>query len=146
MTSAITSLASTQNQYGSFFRVLIFSFCPGWIEFLKSSRLYLKQCPSHPRTLWFRPVPRWDDPVSDSWVDLSYGKFWSMHPTAGVTGKRGIWRTKLPNAESAVGAESQKVRRNARTCPVDAVLGGGLRLLCLFIWQIPTRNDLAADS
>jgi hypothetical protein len=39
-----------------------------------------------------------------------------------VTGKRGMWREKLPDAESAVGAESPKVWANARTCPVHAVL------------------------
>lgn len=43
--------------------------------------------------------------------------------TASVTGKCGIWREKLPDAESAVGAESPKVWANARTCPVHAVLG-----------------------
>ncbi len=34
-----------------------------------------------------------------------------------------MWRTKPPDAESAVGAAIPKVRRNARTCPVHAVLG-----------------------
>ena len=43
--------------------------------------------------------------------------------TAGVTGKRGNWREKLPDAESAVGARIPKVWANARTCPVHAVLG-----------------------
>jgi hypothetical protein len=42
--------------------------------------------------------------------------------TAGVTGKRGNWREKPPDAESAVGAESPQVWANARTCPVHAVL------------------------
>ena len=44
-------------------------------------------------------------------------------PTAGVTGKGGIWRTEPPDAESAVGARIPKVWANARTCPVHAVLG-----------------------
>jgi len=35
--------------------------------------------------------------------------FMRQRPTAGVTGKGGIWRTKPPDAESAVGAESPKV-------------------------------------
>ena len=41
--------------------------------------------------------------------------------TAGVTGKGGIWRMKPPDAESAVGAATLKVRAAARTCPVHAV-------------------------
>jgi len=44
-------------------------------------------------------------------------------PTAGVTGKGGMWREKPPDAESAVGAASLKVWATARTCPVHAVLG-----------------------
>jgi hypothetical protein len=44
-------------------------------------------------------------------------------PTACVTGKRGNWREKPPDAESAVGARIPKVRPTARTCPVHAVLG-----------------------
>ena len=47
----------------------------------------------------------------------------TTRPTAGVTGKRGIWREKLPDAESAVEAADPKVWANARTCPVHAVLG-----------------------
>ena len=42
---------------------------------------------------------------------------------AGVSGKYGIWRTKPPDAESAVGAESPKVWANARTYPLHTVLG-----------------------
>ena len=42
---------------------------------------------------------------------------------AGVTGECGTWREKLPDAESAVGADAPKVWANARTCPVHAVLG-----------------------
>ena len=46
------------------------------------------------------------------------------HPTAGVTGKGGIRRTKPPDAESAVGAESRKCgRMPALACP-DALAGG----------------------
>jgi hypothetical protein len=42
--------------------------------------------------------------------------------TAGVTGKGGIWRTKPPDAESAVWGRIPKSVGNARTCPVHAVL------------------------
>jgi hypothetical protein len=59
------------------------------------------------------------------WVVKDFMYFCARNrPTAGVTGKGGIWRTKPPDAESAVGAASLKVRRNARTCPVHAVLAG----------------------
>ena len=46
--------------------------------------------------------------------------------TAGVTGKGGNWRKKPPDAESAVGVTSPKVRAKPRTCPVPAVLGSFL--------------------
>ena len=49
--------------------------------------------------------------------------FCAVRPTAGVTGKGGIWREKPPDAEPAVGARIPKVWANARTCPVHAVLG-----------------------
>jgi len=40
-------------------------------------------------------------------------------PTAGITGKGGIWREKPPDAESAVGARIPESVGNARTCPVQ---------------------------
>jgi hypothetical protein len=43
-------------------------------------------------------------------------------PTAGVTGKGGIWREKPSDAESAVGARIPESAGRARTCPVHAVL------------------------
>ena len=61
-------------------------------------------------------------------------------PTAGVTGKGGMWRTKPPDAESAVGAASPKVRRNARTCPVHAMLGA------VYIGRLSTQAQVAGTG
>ncbi len=71
----------------------------------------------------------------------------SKRLTAGVTGKRGSWREKPPDAESAVGAGVLKVLATPRTCPVHAVLGrflitkiiyrNPLISLCLKVRQLP---------
>jgi hypothetical protein len=50
--------------------------------------------------------------------------FQRSHPTAGVTGKGGIWRKKPPDAESAVGARIPKVWAAPALVRVHAVLGG----------------------
>ena len=47
----------------------------------------------------------------------------SKGPTAGVTGKGGIWRRKPPDAESAAWDRLPESAGSARTCPVHAVLG-----------------------
>ena len=46
------------------------------------------------------------DKTIDIFIQYATGlvDFQSVRPTAGVTGKGGIWRTKPPDAESAVGA------------------------------------------
>jgi len=64
--------------------------------------------------------------------------------TAGVTGKRGMWREKPPDAESAVGSATSKVWANARTCPVHAVLGvfGQCKALCLKEIKLSMRQIL----
>jgi hypothetical protein len=63
-------------------------------------------------------------------LKLYFARFYTFSTvsTAGVTGKRGNWRSKPPDAESAAGAASPKVRAKPRTCPVHAVLGALFRV------------------
>ena len=49
----------------------------------------------------------------------------SVNPTAGVTGKGGMWRTKPPDAESAVGGQNPE---SVGECPlVSGAHGVGRR-------------------
>jgi len=49
--------------------------------------------------------------------------------TAGVNGKRGMWRKKPQTPNPPLGAAFPKVWANARTCLVLAVLGGFLETI-----------------
>ena len=54
--------------------------------------------------------------------------YFPSSPTAGVTGKGGIWRTKPPDAESAVWSRFPESAGRARTCPVHAMLARRLQV------------------
>jgi hypothetical protein len=56
--------------------------------------------------------------------------------TAGVTGKCGIWREKLPIAESALGAESPKVWAKPTLVRLHAVLAGFLLSILTLLLSI----------
>lgn len=51
------------------------------------------------------------------------GRGESENLTAGVSGKGGIWRTKSPDAESAVGADSLEGRAATARVRLHALLG-----------------------
>ena len=61
------------------------------------------------------------------WSNSTANHYTYGNLTAGVTGKRGMWREKLPDAKSAVWGRDPESVGSARTCPVHAVLG------CLFL-------------
>ena len=59
--------------------------------------------------------------------------------TAGVTGKGGIWRTKPPDAESAVGLNPESVGESPH---LSAARGVSL----LFIWKTRFDYEVALDT